>query len=349
MIQFPETARTEWQIVADAAHAEEKIRQKIAHDNLVQNELAKMRQRHDAKVLLDQELSAEQTPGLTIVTGTDYMNSPNHAAPTDLIEGVLKNNGLCVLVGPAGTGKTTLALQMLHSLSTGADWLGQTAKPLSGGMGVLSYDQDASISLDWMSQSGIDMSRISLVDAYGKGNPLAVPALRQQIVTTWRAMNVEAIVLDSFSASFFGQNQNDTAETMNHYRDLRFFALTEVGAKALVVLTHSTAANPHKVRGSTVHNDVADSIIVMVKDDKTGERTVSIDKYRAGRGQTAMSPVVVTAPDSVTHLVGLDVGAMTLAGMSIPANAVGGVFPDLPPANEAPDVDSDEDEEGDDL
>ncbi len=60
-----------------------------------------------------------------------------------------------------------------------------------------------------------------------------------------------------------------------------------------------------------------------------------------------MNPVVVTAPDDVTHLVDLDTGAMTLAGYQIPASAVSQAFPDMPETHETPDTESDE--EDDDL
>lgn len=279
---------------------------------------------------------------------TELLSAGVLTSPVDLIDGVMKDSGVCLMLGPSESGKSTLAMQTIHSLTTGDDWLGQTAKPLSGGFGVMSYDMHYQMLAAMLKQyPGIDFSRVSLVQAYKQGNPLGVPEFRRKIADSWRQMNTEVVVIDSFSASFFGHDQNDAGATMAHYRDLKQFALNEVGARVLIVIVHSTEASPTKVRGSTVHHDVADSIVSVVADPKTGSRTVSMVKYRAAPGQKQMDPVIVTAPDSVTHLVGLDLGAMSLAGMKLPAAAAALAFPELPETNEAPDTEREE--EDDDL
>lgn len=347
MIQFPETAFTEWEVVANAANAAEELRQRIERGTKVEQEVERLRVRHEATTKFQQELDSDQTPVLEMMTVADYQSNPSFTAPVDLIDGALKDNSLCLVLGPSGSGKSTIAMQMIHSLSTGDDWLGQTAKPLSGSFGVLSYDMDASmLAAMLVKYPGVDMRKVSIVNAFKRGNPLGVPAMRAQIVAAWQAMNVEVVVLDSFSASFFAHDQNDAAATMAHYRDLKLFALTEVGAKALVVIVHSTEASPYKVRGSTVHHDVADSIVSYVA-SPTGERTARMVKYRAAPGQQQMNPVVVTAPDDVTHLVSLDLGAMSLAGMQLPAGAGAAAFTAMPEPAETPDTESDE--EDDDL
>lgn len=346
MIRFPETAQTEWQTVANAAEAEARLRKRIQHDTEVERETFRLRVRHEAQLLFQSEMDAEQTPVLEMMSLADYQANPS-SAPVDLIEGVLKQDGLCIMLGPSGSGKSTLGLQMLHSLMTGEDWLGQPTKPIMGSVGVLSYDMDGAIVMDWMvGYPNIDPFKVSIVNAYKRGNPLGVPAMRSQIAAAWKAANTEVVVLDSFSASFFAHDQNDAAATMAHYRDLKLFALTEVGAKALVVITHSTEGSPFKARGSSVHHDVADSI-VGVAVENTGSRSVRMVKYRAARGQVQMNPVVVTAPDNVTHLVGLDLGAMQLAGMHLPSGAAAQAFTAMPAPTEEPDTESDE--EDDDL
>jgi hypothetical protein len=168
--------------------------------------------------------------------------------------------------------------------------------------------------------------------------------MRAQIVAAWKAMNVETVMIDSFSASFFAHDQNDAGLTMAHYRDLIKFALTEVGAKSLIVIVHSTEGSPHKARGSTVHHDVADTIVA-VEGTGLDPRKVSMVKYRAARGQVMMPPVIVTAPDDVTHLVSLDLGEMTLAGLHLPAGAAAAAFTDVPDTYETPDTDSEEDDD----
>lgn len=347
MIEFPETAQTEWKIVADAAGVEAELRARLGRETLIEREVDKLRVRHAATHMFQQELDADLTPTLEMTTLADYQANPA-ASPVDLIEGVVGRDGLCLVLGPSGSGKSTLGLQMLHSLMTGEEWLGQCVQKVTGAVGILSYDMDASMVMDWMSgYPGVDPHKVSIVNAYKRGHPLGTPAMRAQIAAVWRAMNTEVVMLDSFSASFFGLDQNDAAATMHHYRDLKLFALTEVGAKALIVIVHSTDGSPHKARGSTVHHDVADSIISEAVDDKTQQRSLKMVKYRAARGQVQMSPVVITAPDSVTHLVSLDLQAMTLAGMHLPASASAAAFTAMPDTYEDPDTDSVSDEEDD--
>lgn len=350
MVRFPETAWSEWEIIAKAAEATDELRQRIARDTLVEAELERLRVRHEAKNLLQQEIEADSTPTLTMLTLADYKSTPS-LAPFDLIEGVMKEDGLCLVLGPSRSGKSTLALQMLHSLMTGCDWLGQPVQKIDGAVGIVSYDMDGAMVLNWMSGfPGVDPAKVSVVSAYKQGNPLAVAKFRKQIADTWKRMGVEVVVIDSFSASFFGVDQNDAAATMAHYRDLKKFALMECGAKAVIVIAHSTDGSPKKPRGSSVHIDTADTIVVVWPDSTTGQRMVDIEKYREaiGTGQTQMPPVIVSAPDSVTHLVSLDPGAMTLAGLALPPSLVAQAFTELPDTIEEPEtVDSDEEDEED--
>lgn len=345
MIQFPETAQAEWDVAAGVVEAEQTLRRRIKRDTAVEQETERLRVRHEAKVAFDQEVSGEDTT-LEMVTLANYKATPG-AAPVDAIEGVLKENGVCIVLGPSGSGKSTIALQMINSLMTGEDWLGQNVKPVTGGTGILSYDMDAAMLLDWMSGfPNVNPSRVSVVNAFKRGNPMAVPAMRAQIVAAWQAMSVEVVMIDSFSASFFGTDQNDAAMVMSHYRDMIKFALNEVEAKMLIIIVHSTEGSPHKARGSTVHHDVADSILA-VEGTGLDPRKLSMVKYRAAMGQVMMQPVIVGAPDASTHLVEIDTGEMTMAGMHLPPSAAAAAFEDVPEPQQEADTTSSDDEDDD--
>lgn len=335
MIQFPEAARVEWQTVADSIDAGVRLRKSIQRATEVEHALERLRIRHEANILHQQEIDAENTPELELMTLTDYKNDTS-MAPRDLIHGVMKADGLCLVLGPSKSGKSTLALTMLHSLMTGDDWLGQPVDKIDGGVGIVSYDMDASMMLDWMSGfPGVDPSKVGMVNAHRRGNPLGVAAHRATIAKAWEAMGVDVVLVDSFSASFFGHDQNDAAATMGHYRDLQEFT-RECGASALIVIVHSTDNNPMKPRGSSVHIDTADTIVTVSGTD-IDPRTVTVGKYRAAHGQKQMGVVMITPPDDVTHLVSLDTAAMGLAGLTLPAS-VSAMFPTLDQAIEAPDV-----------
>lgn len=346
MIQFPETLITEWKILADAANVDAELRKKIKHATDVELAVSKLRIRHEAAVEFQQELDAADTPPVVIQTMADYL-AANSPVLVDMVEGVMKEDGLILMLGPSGSGKSTLGVQLAHSLLTGDDWLGCPVQQIKGSVGLLSYDQNVSIPINWMSKMGVPHDRVLPIDLNGKGNPLNVPDERRRLAAAYRAAKVEVVMIDSFSAAFSG-DQNDAGLVMAWYRDVKKFAYSEVGAKALVVIVHSTDSSPLKPRGSTVHKDVADTVVAVVR-QPTNERKVEMVKYRAGLNQTEMEPVIVTAPDSVTHLVDLDLGAMTLAGMHLPAGAAAQAFPALPPTYEEADTDSDSGEDGDDL
>lgn len=347
MVKFPDVAVAEWRVVATAAGAEDELRLRIARATLVEREVEKLRIRHEASLAFQQETEALNTPELEMMTLTEYKNNPD-LTPADLIDGVMKENGLTIMLGPSGSGKSTLALQMLYSLMTGSEWLGQKVTQIQGSVGVVSYDMDGSLVFDWMAgYPGIDPDQVSVVNAFRRGNPLASPAHRQHIVDAWKHKNVKAILIDSFSASFVG-DQNDVGASMDHYRDLQAFA-REVGVQALIVVVHSTISKPNVARGSSAHQDVADTITSVVADRVTGVRTVKSEKYRGSRGDTGMSPVIVGSPDTITNLIDVDAPKMLMAGMDVPPGFAGVQFPDLPEAGEEPDLSPDEfDIEGDD-
>ncbi len=337
-VQFPETAIREWQAAASSSTVAETLRARVERDVLVEREVERLRIRHEANVLFQQERDSLDTPPLEMMTLTDFKTRPDQTND-DLIYGAVADNAVVSVVGPSRSGKTTLALQFIHSLATGTPWLGQPVKKIAGGFGVLSFDMAASRVLDWVEgYPGVRGDRVSVVNAYQAGNPLGVPSMRAQIAAAWRAARTEVVIVDSFSASFFGRDQNDAAGVMDHYRDLKKFALAEVGARLLVVIVHSTASRPGAARGSTVHMDTPDNVITVVPDD-SGNRVVRVEKYREYRGESRqMSPVVLSVPDDTTHLVTLNLGAMNLAGFDIPKNVAGSVFAPFPASNQSPDV-----------
>lgn len=343
MIQFPGEATREWNSIAARVEKSVTVRRRVERDVAVANKVEEQWQKHEAKLKFEQELAAQDTPPLEMMTLADYLNNPA-AVPVDMIDGVMKENGIMVVLGPSGAGKSTLALQLVHSLLTGDDFLGRTVnQQVTGGVGVMSYDMDASMMHNWMSGwsgPGIDHSKISVVNAHKQGNPLTVPYQRQQIVDAWQQTKVEVVVIDSFSASFFGSDQNDAAATMNHYRELKKFALSEVGAKVLILVVHSSPGSAARARGSSVHQDAPDTIMGVVNDG--GTRTVTMNKYRtiAGSNNTAMPSTTLTAPDPVTNLVSVDVPATVFAKTDTNAS-------EFPETNETPDTDigeGDEDE-----
>lgn len=338
MIQFPETAQREWEIAASTVVAAGNFRKRVARDAQVANEVERLHVRHEAKEQFQQELDAAETVPLVIETVAEAMKA-SPAALVDLIDGAVRDEGVTLVIGPAGAGKTTLAVQMANSLLTGDDWLYQSATKIKGSVGLMSYDQSAAIPRNWMSKMGLDLTRVSVLDINGRGNPLAVPSEKAKLVQGWKAMGVEVVIIDSFSASFSG-DQNDAGLVAAWYKQMKGFVFGELGARALIILAHSTPANPEKPRGSTVHTDMADSIIA-VRKHSTGDRLLSVEKYRAGLGQEQMNMLLLASPDDVTHLVDVDITAMQLEGLDLPSALA---FPTPTTPHEAPDTESEDED-----
>lgn len=348
VVQFPETAQREWQTVAGEANARHEVEIRIRRATKVEEEAERLRVRYEANQIFQFELEGDAAPTLEMMTLATYKSTPA-AVPVDLIDGVLHQDGVCLVLGPSGSGKSTLGLQMVHSLMTGDSWLDQPSAKMKGAAGILSYDMDAMMMMDWMDGfPNVDPDKVFVVNAYRRGNPLGVPAIRAQVANLWKTAGVEVVIVDSFSASFFGNDQNSAAETMAHYRDLKKFAFTECGARALIVIVHSSSDSPKKPRGSSVHHDVADSIVaVWAPDGLGGSRHAEMLKYRAARGHVMMGPRVLSTPDLVTHLVSVDYSEMAMAGMPPTPNATSQMFDEVPETHEAPDTDSDSGEEDD--
>ena len=355
-VRFPEAAEREWHVAERKIQASQEYRASVQRKTLVEREVEKLLIRSEATDIFTEIQEADNIPELEMMTLEDYKVTPD-AQPKDLIEGAVSDNALLVLIGPSRAGKTTQALQMAWSLVTGNDWLGQKVNKVRDGIGVMSYDMDGRRVLNWAEgMPGLTARNVSVVNAYKSGNPLAVRKHRDTIARSWRERSVDVVIIDSFSASFFGGDQNDAAATMAHYRDLKNFALNEVGARLLIVIAHSTDSNPEKVRGSTVHTDTADNHIVVYPNDR-GQRVVMSGKYRTLHGANyvpQMTPVIVTAPDPSTNLVKVDLTAMTLENLPIPVRlkqTAARLFPKQPNPNEtATALDADElGEEGDEI
>ena len=94
MIQFPETAESEWKIAAEAAAAEDNLKARLKHDSDVELETGKLRVRHEANLRLRRELAAEETPSLVMGTIAEFVQMNKGAAPVDLIDGVMKADSM---------------------------------------------------------------------------------------------------------------------------------------------------------------------------------------------------------------------------------------------------------------
>lgn len=311
MIEFPRDLQDR---IDDAVKAERERHEAESAKEFrekVERELDRLRVREAAQDAWNTEKAERDTPELQI---GDAEEMEEYAEPDqpDLIAGVLKDHGTALFIGKSGSGKTTLALQAAHCLLTGTPFLeaghrpGQEVQKIEGRVGVISHDMPLGLLLNWIkAYPESDRSRYRVVNAHARGYPLNVPLMRQKIVKDFRDKAVEVIVVDSFAASFPGDNQNDNDQVLKHYLDLQKFALTEVGARALIVIAHAGKGSQESARGASAHHDVADTVMAVTMDEEKPDkpRYLTMSKYRAGMGEYEMVPGTVTEPDDFTHLV----------------------------------------------
>jgi len=311
MIEFSEATAV---LIATAIKTEREQYEaevKAKFDREVAEELHRKRVREAAAVKWAEEQALATTPEL--IMGLLGELDVNQDVP-DLIDGVVKQ-GTTVFVGYSGSGKTRLALQVGYCLLSGTRFLdamhrpGQHVQQLGpeAKIGVLSYDMSLPLLANWINAfpEHDAPNRWMIVDAFTRGQPLLVPVMRAQMAKTMREANVEFVIVDSATASFPGDSENDATQVLNHYLDLQRFALNEVGAKGLLVIAHAGKASSTAIRGSSAAPGAVDSIMSVSfnEEDPLKIRRVASVKYREAIGQSAMAPGELTAPEADSGLI----------------------------------------------
>lgn len=246
----------------------------LLHARLVGTELRTLRARAEARRIFETEQRGEREP-FDIGTAAEVLARP--ATPRDRVEGLMPWEGSTLLAAQRKAGKTTTVLNLARSLLTGEDFLGSLGvRAVDGDVAILNYELPAAQLARWVSEAGVPLQRLHLVNLRGKSNPLADAEDRGRLAAMLRQRGIESLVCDPFSNAYTGVSQNDAGEVSGFLLSLARFARSEVGALDLVLTAHA-GWNGERTRGSTALEDWPDSIITLTKDESEqgqGERYI---------------------------------------------------------------------------
>lgn len=316
---------------SDAAEEERLWDRHRDHQDKVDREVQRLRVQADARAFIDAELAkSEQIPPFDAGFLSEVLARPPE--PAHRCEGIIPADAGTLIVAQRKTGKTTLTLNVARSFIDGSDFLGRfpTTK-IEGNVALLNFEVSAAQIARWAADSGVDETRLFLVNLRGRRNPLKYPQDRASLAARLRSMSIESMIVDPFGRAYTGASQNDPGEVGAWLTDLDVFARSEVGASDIVLCTHA-GWNGERTRGSTALEDWADSIVTVTRGDdnhrylRAEGRDVLVDEDQlafeettrtltlAGAGSRKTAAKTKQAEDLMTPVLELLRGNPSLSG-----------------------------------
>ena len=226
----------------------------------VSSELRKLRVREEAK---RRQHATEPVPFDEGLLG-EVLARPEE--PPFRIEGLVRSDASTLITALRKTGKTTLILNLAHSLTTGEYFLGRfPVRQIAGRVAILNFEVSGAQIARWADETGIDHGALHLVNLRGHASPFASAQQRERLAGLLKAHEVESLIIDPFGKAYTGTNENDQGEVGAFLADLDRFK-TEIGAADLILTAHAGWA-AERSRGSSALEDWPDSIITMVAND----------------------------------------------------------------------------------
>ena len=238
-------------------------------ESAVAEELHKLRVREEARRRLAIEKVAE-APTFEAVLLADV---PLYCPEEDFrITGLMPPNASTVLNAQHKAGKTTLALNLAHSLLLGEKFLGEfRVNPISGRVAHLNYEVAGEQLGYWARQAGLPGDRFLQINLRGKRNPFAHPEDLERLAEKLRAHEVESLIVDPFGQAYPRTNQDSSGEVGGWLAELNLFAREQAGVCDLILVVHA-GWNQERARGSSALGDWPDSIIYLTRKEDTDKR-----------------------------------------------------------------------------
>lgn len=204
------------------------------------------------------------------------------APPNWLVRGILPEQGMAVVYGAPGSGKTFLVLDVACAIARGTAWGGRRVRRgrcvyvgLEGHSGtrVAAYVQGHGID-------AADLGRLSIIERQMLN--LLQPGDPKQLARDIRAALPEPpamIVLDTLNRSMPGGDENDS-EDMGRAIFAAHLLSVELGCLVLFV-HHSGKAEGAGARGHSSLLGAADAELAVTRDEE-GERCVELTKAKDG-------------------------------------------------------------------
>jgi hypothetical protein len=234
-----------------------------------ESELQRVRINEAARMQAKQERINRESAGLakTPSQRLDDMFATEPQGAEWLIDGLLQDRGSVLLSAQYKSGKSTLAMNVVHALTTGKPFLGtfQVPEPLR----VAYYDLELGFrtARKWLMDIQPDPTMATYTDLKGRGAELDIRSESRfnAMVEQLRKDRIDVVVTDPISAvtAACGIDENGNAEV----RPLDRFdaAVREAGCKGCVIV-HHTGHDGSRFRGASAFGDWATAVWTLQRD-----------------------------------------------------------------------------------
>lgn len=227
------------------------------------------------------EAAARRTPFGKFLQGQEFFDSKPDF-PEWLVEGLIHHAGSVLLAGKYKSGKSTLMLNLIKSLTTGTPFLGfhNVPKPLR----VVYADMELGESMAWRwfdQMPGIDASKFVYMPRVGQGNQLDMRSdtMRAKLARKLMSVGADVLIVDPMSPvmSALGVDEN-SAETVRPLLDAFDMLKVEANLQTVVLTHHTGHQDAGRARGSTAWLDWCSSFMSVIRQ---GEDADSPRVFRA--------------------------------------------------------------------
>ena len=209
-----------------------------------------------AKEKIEREASKVKLPDFE--AGGEFLTQQIDAEEW-LIEGLLHHEGKSLLSAAMKSGKSTMMLELIRSLTSGTPFLGRfkVPKPLK----VAFYDMELgrSMAQRWLRDiKGADFNNLHYVSMLGRGNAVDFRSkqIREATARQLSGLGVDVLIVDPVSPvlSALGISENDS-ESVRPFLDSFDQLAVEAGLSGVILTAHTGHENKSRARGSTAFGD----------------------------------------------------------------------------------------------
>jgi len=248
--------------------------------------------------------------------------------PPELIDGLLPAEGVAILAGAPGTGKSFTALSWAAAVAEGKDWFGrktnQTSVAYVLGEGYGSFGSRVKA---WRAANGRPMSeQVNFLDGVGFGVDLkdsdSVERLIQQLMNVWPGL----IIFDTFSMLARVSNENDNAEVAQVMANIHKIVQA---TNATALLIHHLTKSSGTVRGASAFIGNADTVVIAApdrRDHPTGKFFLSTLASHGGKRRDGEAKAFygfnIDSPGVLTRNTGTSAAGTTSARTPLDPNEI---------------------------
>ncbi|ULP48920.1 ATP-binding protein [Mycolicibacter virginiensis] len=271
-------------------------------------ELRRQRVMWAAREQIKQERAELAATGLVFPEPTGladlFATEPEHEEW--LVEGLLPADGSALLSAQFKSGKTTLAMNLVRSLTRAEPFLGQFGVPEPQRVAYFDLELGQWRARKWFQVVGPDPEMVSYYDLRGNGASLdiRVASLFDAMVGQLERDRIDVVIIDPVSVvcSSAGIDEDRNSE-VRPLMDQLDAAVVAAGCKSLVVVHHAGHSAPGRARGASAFSDWGSALWSLERD---GDKPA---KFGA-RGRDVDVPKSELAYDPQTRLLARQWGVL---------------------------------------